>query len=32
MIDTSSKNDNVSEQDEDFGENDTKALDQSQLT
>ena len=31
MIDTSSKNDNVSEQEEDFVENDAKALDQSQL-
>lgn len=32
MIDASSKNDNMSELEEDFGENDIKALDQSQIS
>ena len=32
MIDASSKNDNLSELEEDFGENDVKALDQSQIS
>ena len=32
MIDASSKNDNMSELEEDFGENDVKALDQSQIS
>jgi hypothetical protein len=32
MIDASSKNDNTSELEEDFGEHDVKALDQSQIS